>query len=84
MQGKNKQNVYYQIINESGRLMPKFLPRGLLSGHLLATGSGKSKKAEQKAAEAVIKNEQVLQYLDKVLKMKHYNIPIFIPIWDVL
>jgi ribonuclease-3 len=70
VQGKNKQNVYYQIINESGPAHAKVFTAGVYyQGHLLATGSGKSKKeAEQKAAEAVIKNEQVLQYLDKVLK----------------
>ncbi len=69
VQGKNKQNVYYQIINESGPAHAKLFAAGVYyQGRLLASGSGKSKKeAEQKAAEAVIKNEQVLQYLDQVL-----------------
>ncbi|KUG03076.1 ribonuclease iii [hydrocarbon metagenome] len=70
VQGKNKQNVYYEIINESGPAHAKvFLAGVYYQGHLLETGIGKSKKeAEQKAAEAVLKDEKALECLDKVLR----------------
>ncbi len=70
VQGKNKQNVYYEIIDESGPAHARLFMAGVYyQGQLLETGSGKSKKeAEQKAAEAVLNDEKVLQALDKVLK----------------
>lgn len=70
VQGINKQNVYYEIIDESGPAHARLFIAGVYyQGQLLETGSGKSKKeAEQKAAEAVLNDEKILQALDKVLK----------------
>jgi ribonuclease-3 len=69
VQGRNKQNVYYEIISEIGPAHAKMFEAGVFyQGQMLASGGGKSKKeAEQKAAEAVLRNEEILRNLEKVL-----------------
>ena len=60
--GKNKQNVCYRIIKESGPAHAKVFEAGVYyKDRLLAAGQGRSKKeAEQNAAEKVLKNRQLL------------------------
>jgi len=62
VQGKNKQNVCYRIIKESGPAHAKVFEAGVYyKDRLLAAGQGRSKKeAEQNAAEKVLKNRQLL------------------------
>ena len=57
VQSRNKDNVNYVILNESGPAHDKTFVAGVFfRQQLLAKGKGKSKKeAEQNAAEAVIK-----------------------------
>jgi ribonuclease-3 len=65
VQSKNKQNVYYEIISESGPAHAREFVAGVyFQGQLLGTGSGKSKKeAEQKAAESVLNNQELFSWL---------------------
>lgn len=62
VQGKNKQNVTYQIIKECGPAHAKVFEAGVYyRDQLLAAGQGRSKKeAEQNAAEKVLKNQPLL------------------------
>jgi len=62
VQGKNKQNVSYQITKECGPAHAKVFEAGVYyKDRLLAVGQGRSKKeAEQNAAEKVLKNRQLL------------------------
>lgn len=62
VQGKNKQNVTYQIIKECGPAHAKIFEAGVFyQERLLAAGQGRSKKeAEQNAAEKVLRNQQLL------------------------
>lgn len=62
VQGKNKENVSYQIIKECGPAHAKIFEAGVhFQERLLAVGEGRSKKeAEQNAAEKVLKNPQLL------------------------
>lgn len=67
VQGKNKQNVYYKIIEENGPAHARHFTAGVYYQHrLLATGEGKSKKeAEQQAAGQALKNTQFITGLDQ-------------------
>lgn len=71
VQGQSKQNVSYSILEESGPAHAKTFVAGVFyQGKLLANGCGKSKKeAEQKAAEAVLKNQDCLKNIG--LEMMH-------------
>lgn len=62
VQGKNKQNVTYQIIKECGPAHAKVFEAGVFyRDQLLASGQGRSKKeAEQNAAEKVLRNQPLL------------------------
>jgi ribonuclease-3 len=62
VQGKNKQNVSYQIIKECGPAHAKVFEAGVFyRDRLLAAGQGRSKKeAEQNAAEKVLRNRSLL------------------------
>ncbi|MEN6350121.1 MAG: ribonuclease III [Syntrophomonas sp.] len=70
VQGKDKENVSYTIIDESGPAHAKTFVAGVFyKEQLLASGEGKSKKeAEQNAAEKVLKDSNILGSLgiDKV------------------
>lgn len=63
VQSKNKENVSYSIIDESGPAHQKVFVAGVFfRDKLLATGEGKSKKeAEQNAAEKVLKDKTMLE-----------------------
>lgn len=63
VQGKDKENVSYAIIEESGPAHAKTFVTGVsYKEQLLATGEGKSKKeAEQNAAERVLKDPDILK-----------------------
>lgn len=65
VQSKNRENVYYEIINESGPAHAREFVAGVyFQGQLLGTGSGKSKKeAEQKAAESVMSNRELFNWI---------------------
>jgi len=62
VQARNKENVTYNILKESGPAHCKNFTAGVFyKEQLLATGEGKSKKeAEQNAAEKVLKNRSLL------------------------
>ncbi|MEN6326569.1 MAG: ribonuclease III [Syntrophomonas sp.] len=63
VQGKDKDNVSYTILEESGPAHAKTFVTGVFyKEHLLASGEGKSKKeAEQNAAEKVLKDKNILK-----------------------
>lgn len=63
VQGKDKENVSYAIIEESGPAHAKTFMAGVFYREkLLAAGEGKSKKeAEQKAAQKVLQDEIILK-----------------------
>lgn len=63
VQGKNKENVYYAIIEESGPAHCKnFIAGVYFQNQLLATGEGKSKKeAEQNAAGKVLRDQGMVK-----------------------
>ncbi|MDD3268766.1 MAG: ribonuclease III [Syntrophomonadaceae bacterium] len=63
VQGKDKENVRYAILEESGPAHAKTFVTGVFyKEQLLATGEGKSKKeAEQNAAEKVLKDPDILK-----------------------
>lgn len=65
VQAKNKDNVSYAIIEESGPAHAKNFVAGVFfQENILATGEGKSKKeAEQNAAEKIIQDEEYLHKL---------------------
>jgi ribonuclease-3 len=65
VQGKNKENVSYSIIEESGPAHAKSFVAGVFFREkILASGEGKSKKeAEQNAAEKVLKDQDFLNKL---------------------
>ncbi len=67
VQARDKDNVSYAIIEESGPAHAKTFIIGVYyRGELLAQGSGKSKKeAEQKAAEAALANTKFINSLGK-------------------
>ena len=71
MQGKNKENVYYSIIEESGPAHCKSFVAGVyFQNQLLATGEGKSKKeAEQSAAGKVLSDREFLESLNEKGKL---------------
>ncbi|NLX03299.1 MAG: ribonuclease III [Syntrophomonadaceae bacterium] len=66
VQGKNKENVHYAIIEESGPAHCKSFVAGVyFQDQLLATGEGKSKKeAEQNAAGKVLIDQEFLASLN--------------------
>ncbi|MDD3022682.1 MAG: ribonuclease III [Syntrophomonadaceae bacterium] len=63
VQGKDKENVNYAILEESGPAHAKTFVTGVYyKEQLLASGEGKSKKeAEQNAAEKVLKDTDILR-----------------------
>lgn len=67
VQGKNKENVHYSIIEESGPAHCKNFVAGVyFQNQLLAAGEGKSKKeAEQNAAGKVLKNRDLVESIGK-------------------
>ncbi|MGI5911983.1 MAG: ribonuclease III [Syntrophomonadaceae bacterium] len=67
VQSKNKENVHYSIIEESGPAHSKnFIAGVYFKNQLLATGKGKSKKeAEQNAAGKVLENRELIPNIDK-------------------
>lgn len=67
VQGKNKENVHYTIIEESGPAHCKSFIAGVyFQDQLLATGEGKSKKeAEQNAAGEVLRNRDMIENIGK-------------------
>lgn len=62
VQGNNRDNVCYRILEENGPAHAKIFTAGVFfQGHLLADGEGKSKKeAEQNAAEKVLADSTIL------------------------
>lgn len=66
VQGKNRDNVTYAIIEESGPAHDRTFIAGVYyQNRLLATGTGHSKKeAQQNAAEKVLQDGQLLKSLD--------------------
>lgn len=62
VQGKHRDNVSYSILEESGPAHARTFVAGVFyQQRLLATGTGHSKKeAQQKAAQQVLANEQLL------------------------
>ena len=65
VQAHGSNNVYYETIEESGPLHAKIFEVGVYyENHLLARGSGRSKKeAEQSAAEKVLQDSTLLNQL---------------------
>ncbi len=65
VQAKDKENVYYAIVEESGPAHAKvFVAEVYYRGQPLAAGEGKSKKtAEQKAAQKVLQDKALLREL---------------------
>jgi ribonuclease-3 len=65
VQARSKDNVYYEILSESGPAHAKSFEAGVFfKGQLLASGHGKSKKeAEQNAAEKALANGVILERL---------------------
>ena len=66
VQGSNKENVHYSIIEETGPAHCKnFIAGVYLQERLLAAGEGKSKKeAEQSAAGKVLKDQEILESIN--------------------
>lgn len=65
VQARSRDNVYYQITDETGPAHAKVFVAGVFyNNELLASGQGKSKKeAEQNAAEKVLKEPGILDKL---------------------
>jgi len=65
VQARSRDNVYYQITDESGPAHAKIFVAGVFyNDELLASGQGKSKKeAEQNAAEKVLREPSILDRL---------------------
>ncbi len=65
VQARSRDNVYYQITEETGPAHAKIFVAGVFyNNELLASGQGKSKKeAEQNAAEKVLKDPGILDRL---------------------
>lgn len=66
VQGRNRDNVTYAILEESGPAHARTFTAGVYyKGRLLGTGSGRSKKeAQQSAAEKVLRDDNLLRIID--------------------
>lgn len=70
VQSLGKENVYYAVIAETGPAHARYFSSGVFyKDTLLAQGKGESKKiSEQKAAEEVLKDPQILERLSRLAK----------------